>query len=196
MILWDWQNNSKIAHFPYYIKGEPFPPLDYEFPIILYLLSKGWSPNGNEFVHPASQIVDRQLLTQDTPQELFLMNLKGEVERLTFISELYATVRITDLEWSPDGRYIAFLYQVDQENIYKLGIYDRESQLVNDYCIENKNLSEVVWSPDNKQLIFQSEKQEYPYSETLLIDLEKEIKISLPNFYNQFIILNWVEDFR
>ncbi|MDD1779198.1 MAG: hypothetical protein LUQ65_13610 [Candidatus Helarchaeota archaeon] len=192
-VVWDLNKQTELTHLPFFIAKDPFPPQDMDIPFDKWLISKGWSPKGNEFVNPVSQADDDKLLNLETPQELYSVNSKGETKRLTYLNSIYDFVQIAYLEWSPDAKQIAFWFQDDPKSAYKLGIYDFESRTVMDYCIESETQSSIAWSPDGKKLIVQPEK-EYPNRRTILFDLENESKFLLPDIYNSFIIGGWVLD--
>ncbi|HKD95680.1 MAG TPA: hypothetical protein VKB43_13320 [Gaiellaceae bacterium] len=100
-----------------------------------------WSPDGTELVFAA------YLNNQGGKEQLFVLNVRTHgVRRLTNLP-----TGATEPEWSPDGRWIAFVSSVAPGRIYLYSPTTHHSRAVgkaSGLCI--------AWSPDSKHLVFNS----------------------------------------
>lgn len=82
--------------------------------------------------------------------EFFLVDPNGNATQWIDMKGLYQDVLITDMNWSPDGRYLAFLAPIDKPFL----VLDTSTQHLYDYCIPgNSSYVKIVWSPDSTQVI-------------------------------------------
>jgi dipeptidyl aminopeptidase/acylaminoacyl peptidase len=115
----------------------------------------------------------------DFSLELFSVSTSGLVSQLTNLGgtniEYY---EIFDLLWSPNGRYIAFLFNKDViEPLYSRYLYilDLDTGVVTDYCISP--VWDMFWSPDSTQIAFLRNILGGPDDppQLLVLDLEEQI---------------------
>jgi hypothetical protein len=135
-----------------------------------------WSPDGKMFAIRASA-------------GIYGGYLNGELKKLTHIDRLGAYVDGEVIRWSPDGRKIAFSMTTtknpDLSDPQCLAILDVQSEAVVDYCIPGYDIkssfgfSGMVWAPDSRSLLVDARKGDSDYTESLLIDLDKEIAVDL-----------------
>jgi hypothetical protein len=151
VILWDMQNQQELRRI--YTDDPPV-----------------WSPDGSQFVISAPLNVGSDLVnfTDSLPYEsgtdLFLVNLEGKIERLTyFTTRKRITTRERGYTWSPSGRSIVFWlqrggYLTPPEPV----IVSVKSKAVVSLCETEKPLEirgvgwvsppPPVWSPDERYL--------------------------------------------
>lgn len=173
LILWDIPANKMLAWLPYpIVPDEPvFPPGIGSF--------SGWSPDGNQFAITSPVTFSDPAGVTPAAEELFSISREGQVRQLTHLSAGYEFVSISGLQWSPDGRHIAFWLRTSGEAnpsledlVARLAVLDTVTQEVTDYCIGTSKFTRLpIWSPDSQQLIisFLSEDSEQPI---ILVDLE------------------------
>jgi hypothetical protein len=173
LILWDIPARKMLAWLSYpIVLGEPvFPPgSGGSF--------SGWSPDGNQFATTSPVTFSDPAGVTPAAEELFSISREGQVRQLTHLSAGYEYVRISGLQWSPDGRHIAFwLLTAGEANpsledlVARLAVLDTVTQEVTDYCIGTSKFTRLpVWSPDGQQVVvsFLSEDSRQPI---ILIDL-------------------------
>lgn len=148
--------------------------------------SPQWSPDGTQVIIAASNAP----LMDFKNDELFSVNRDGIVTKLTEFNNLSITLGITRYGWSPDGRYIAFLFVLSpsQHAGEQLALLNTNTAQLYTYCIQadttgnyRKNLngfyddqiySGVIWSPNSKQMIVEN-RIETNQSKIILVDLEQ-----------------------
>ena len=98
-----------------------------------------WSPDGQEIVFSAFRN------DQGGREQLYEVSVRTHaVHRLTNLS--YGA---TQPEWSPDGRWIAFVGAVAPDRIYLLSARSHRAHVVGKATGQG-----LAWSPDSKQLVF------------------------------------------
>ena len=80
-------------------------------------------------------------------QQLFVLNVRTHAVHQ--LARLHTGA--TQPEWSPDGRWIAFIGGVAHERIYLLSPRTHEAHRVG-----HATGAEIAWSPSGKQLVFNS----------------------------------------
>lgn len=154
-----------------------------------------WNHAGTEFIMSVKPFND------DYTFELGFGNITGRVEQITSLSDFFNSYYISDIVWSPDDMYVAFIVDdiSDMNNqVERLMILDIASRKILDVCVNvnYKNWSEEfsdvdspVWSPSSKELIV--EKQfDYGKNDVFLINLSK-MQVTL--FEKNKRILGWIK---
>ena len=140
------------------------------------------------FIHaspmPSWSIDGKQLAfvgqRQDEPSgeyELFLVNVNGDIKRLTNLSSI-GYVWPSFHSWSPDNNYIAFFISPPQAG----GLNDANVAMINartfeviDLCLSVGLYDSVpIWSPDGKQFLI-VDKHEKDNQRVLLVDIEEKV---------------------
>lgn len=98
-----------------------------------------WSPDGQELSFAAYRN------NQGGREQLYVVNVRTHsVRRLTNLP--YGA---TQPEWSPDGRWIAFVGAVAPDRIYLLSTKTHKA-----HAVGKATGLDIAWSPDSKQLVF------------------------------------------
>jgi len=172
IVLWDVLNQEEIATL--YTTAPPV-----------------WSPDGRQFVIRAAPVLKAYTppvvnfddgLPYENGSDLFLMNLQGELRRLTYFSIVPAQ-ETTEQEytWSPSGRQIAF-WMLERLHSHAPApmVVDVENKALVSFC-ETENLPEdqfaslifppsPVWSPDEQYLVITLLNQDFK-RKVLLVEL-------------------------
>lgn len=162
VVLWDMIHQREIQKI---IAGTYFQPV--------------WSPDGNSFILGAPPRSPRNSSvvftnTKDTApfyygSELLRVDLRGNVERLTYLSKDDIS-NVNNFTWSPDGQRIAFGHltgSVHPDTPGVLSILDVESEKIVDYCISGI----PKWSADSKYILLTHTKEQF-MNEVYIIDIE------------------------
>jgi Tol biopolymer transport system component len=100
-----------------------------------------WSPDGQELVFAAWPN------SQSTREQLFVVNVRTHgVRRLTNLPD-----GATEPEWSPNGRWIAFVGAVAPDRIYLLSPKTQKA-----HAVGHATGLDIACSPDSKHLVFNS----------------------------------------
>jgi hypothetical protein len=175
-VLWDVQSQKDI----WMTRGANF------------YVRPSWSPDGSQFAMVITQYDIRQ-------SDIFLVTPDGQETQLTHLAEAYPSMLetyIEDMEWSPDGRHIAFLVSV-KDKIHEikgptLMVVDVVTKQITDYCVVVSRYSDgyLVWSPNGERLVVASpiDYQEYietapkgvkPHVRVVLLDIMKEVAVQI-----------------
>jgi Tol biopolymer transport system component len=176
-VLWDMQNNQKLANIRIVADLNSIPR---------------WSIDGNRFALAPSLFTEN--MQEVWPAyEVYSVSRDGQVTQLSHLTDYYQWVYISDLSWSPDGRYIAFWLSSWSEkpsfsthSEQYLAVLDTDSGMVTNYCIPGDYDAQLagirmvpppLWSPDGKQLVVQNiyTRMPEPHSRVILVDIEKNI---------------------
>ncbi len=115
--------------------------------------------------------------------ELFLVGIDGKATKWIDIKRIYQDVLVTDMKWSPDGRYLAFLAPIGKPFL----VLDISTQQLYDYCIPgNSSYGKIVWSPDSTQVIVP--RKDAP---AIVIDLVDETAAQIVDDYH-FRPIGWL----
>lgn len=170
--LWDIKSNSALAQLD--------PSGDMH-------VSPQWTSDGSRF----AMALNLFSKPKDFPSyEIFEVSQDGTINQLTHLSDHYPWFYISDLSWSPDNRYIAFWYSYwsDVQPWYSdiadryLGILDLKTGITTNYCFHGELDAQIganiysppLWSPDGRQIIFQSQVgEDYFDSQTVLLDVKE-----------------------
>ena len=151
-----------------------------------FLVPPSWSPDGSQFAFVVTDLSIRQ-------SDIYLVKPDGQETQLTHLADVYPSVSeiyIEDMEWSPDGRYVAFSVFVKDNGLLIKGptlmIVDVASQQIIDTCVVVSQYSGgyLVWSPASNLLVVASpiDYLEYletapkgvkPHARILLVDIMK-----------------------
>ena len=112
-----------------------------------------------------------------------LYTQKAWIENVSELNKI--GVVIDNIQWSPDGKRIAFWVDTrtdvnkTQTSPYRLFVVDIQSQQVTDYCISgNYQMNKSpVWSPDGRQIVVTSNID--GIARIFLVDLEESYVIEL-----------------
>jgi Tol biopolymer transport system component len=129
-----------------------------------------WSPDGQQVLigGPADLLNSPTYInTRPAVLELFSINRRGKLERLTRLADAYQMVDFDNYTWSPNGRLVALplhtepnsypdLYSVtEQQATNRLSIFDMTTRTLTDYCVPDTTLAPPVWSPDGRLLVIE-----------------------------------------
>jgi hypothetical protein len=162
-ILWDIPSNQEI----WIKRGANFyvPPR--------------WSPDGTQFAMVITQSDFRQ-------SDIFVVTPDGRETQLTHLAEAYPSISeiyIEDMEWSPDGRYIAFTVFGRNDVVEFKGptlmVFDVATRQITDYCVVVSEYSGgyLVWSPDSKQVVVASPIDYLEYIETAPKGVKPHVRV-------------------
>lgn len=158
--VWNYWKDGKRSHL--FVVGvdsgitKDLTPGDYDTPPIDLggRIDYAFAPDSNEVCYVKN--TDRMVAT-GTNNDLFTVSINGgEAKRIT-------TNESNDNQplYSPDGRYIAYRAQLVpgfESDRSRLMLYDRKgSAIINLTEKFDLSVDEVVWSPDNKTLYFNSD---------------------------------------
>ncbi len=108
-----------------------------------------WSPDGTQFAVHMEKLDGAR--NPDTGYGLYIVNVNGKAERVVDLSTQYNGYIIVNVEWSPDGRRIAF--GVTTENRWMAAhVYDVKSKEVVQLCYDFVDF-EQIWSDDGRYLL-------------------------------------------
>jgi len=169
-VLWDPQQSKEVSNVQIIGDLDAIPR---------------WSPNGERFAFAPSLFLNKDRYPS---YELFSVDTNGKMTQLTHLADYYPRVYIDDLSWSPDGRYIAFWYSSWQDTTISfdvlgnrnLAVLDTTTGWVTDYCINGEDDASIglriypppLWSPDNNQVVVQSQVSKNSF-QTVLVDIEE-----------------------
>ncbi len=151
-----------------------------------------WSPDGSQFLVPSPVTYQNQ-----GSEELFRVSADGTTIQLTDLTSLYGAVGFSQMNWSPDGRYIAFyFFAAKYFQGERLAIYDTYSQQAFDLCVpalqnfdydptfppRRSTLYELIpppiWSPNSRQILVEN-RFSNDRSRLILVDIYKESAIEI-----------------
>ncbi len=102
----------------------------------------GWSPGGDYIVYVVNYVMN----VDETGFDVFIANTSGDVV-LRNVSNRTDPGWVWFPAWSPDGAYLAYLAQYDEETM-GLRIKNASGMLIHDLYPHEFNVSQFAWSPD------------------------------------------------
>lgn len=138
MVLLDLKSNQKLWE-----QGNWGYPITYSRP--------DWQKDGSAFVLAAPVPGD------DYPAELFVISSAGKVKQISNFQAVYINYEIFQVKWSPDGKWIAILFNEDVDKPLDsrvLYILNVQTGKVTDYCFTPVSPNEIFWSPKSDQIAF------------------------------------------
>jgi len=148
-----------------------------------------WSVDGKKFAI-ALNVAPFVSGEYSTKYEIFVINHDGELLLNTNLTPFSKTVYMSNLSWSPDGRYIAFWYTNDENHLYdylQLAVFDTETRMIARYCINNGDdyiRFSPIWAPSNDYLLiaYRTSKDDKALSSLLLNILDGKAWIIKSDF--------------
>ncbi len=118
-----------------------------------------WVPGGKSFI--IDMYTDHEAYLKDFYlEEMFRVNLAGEIERLTFLTEVFPEVIIESYQVSPSGEKIAFWIMTNSTNpIFYLAVIETETKQIRIfesviyYAGGTFDPDIPIWSPDSSQIM-------------------------------------------
>jgi len=173
LVLWDMVGNKEVVRIQSFALNT------------FHTSSPQWTLDGERVVVSVPY--------NDLGRELFSIDLNGNIQKLTDLTDLVPNVNITRYGWSPNNHYIAMLILTPSHEFERLAVLDIYSREINIYCIEgdtsivttfdyrgnyDKGIDAniyrgVVWSPDSRQLIIENRFSE-DASRIILVEVEKK----------------------
>jgi hypothetical protein len=147
-----------------------------------------WSPDGQQFAVASEVKKDKA--------ELFMVNRDGEERQLTNLSAAYPEMNITigDLNWSPDGRYIALWLNIRPGEFWdqwRFAVLDVQTGVLVDTCISSGRRHDPLWSPNGKQVAFEGYERKNPDEyDLVVIDFGRNLAIKWPH---ELGLLGWMK---
>lgn len=169
LLLWDVDNQRVLA------------TLDPRIPSYLPMDMPKWSLDNAQivFAFPAENASEKN------QEELFSLSREGQLTQLTHLTDYFQIVEIGNFEWSPDNRYIAFMF-TGQDMVEQLAVYDFATGEVRSYC----NLSGItgfntkpIWSPSGDQFMFMRLEADQESYSTILVDITRDYAALLAEDY-------------
>ncbi len=130
-----------------------------------------WSPTGDQIVFAIPQA--------QSGFEFFGVNKDGTEKQLTDLSSLYNSVYIGPFSWSPDGHYIAFWLDAENDDDDfdpKLALLDIKRNEIVNYCLGEGGMK-PVWSPDGRQIAIKIRQSTSDPTITVIVDLDTKSAI-------------------
>jgi len=178
VVLWDIKSKSEIRRV-YFSDSLPAPV---------------WSSDGAKILITAPVKFNGYVNFIDTlpyqgGDELFVINDKGEVKRLTYLTTTYKESVYMASSWSPTEEYIAFDLQNRNEPDFGLSILNVNTGKITNFCIHD-NWAPIFWSPDGNQIAFTLGNGFEPLaSKAYILDLEKNLAFKIAD---HAIVAGWM----
>jgi dipeptidyl aminopeptidase/acylaminoacyl peptidase len=125
-----------------------------------YGTSPTWASDGEKLAIALNTVPSDLFQKNDNIQfEIFGFSRNGEKLFTTTLTSSSETVYITNLSWSPNGRYIAFWYTHDKNRLHshlQLAVLDTETQSITLYCINSGDdyiRFSPIWAPSSDYLL-------------------------------------------
>jgi len=168
VILWDIKSQSEIRRV-YFSDSLPVPT---------------WSSDGTKFLMIAPIEFNGFVNFTDTlpyqgGDELFVVNDKGEIKRLTYLTTTYKESIYLAPSWSPTEKYIAFDLQNRNEPDFGLSVLNIDTGEITNFCVHD-NWAPIFWSPNGNQIAFTLGNGFEPLaSKAYILDLEKNLAFKI-----------------
>lgn len=121
--------------------------------------------------------------------DIFLMDWDGKVIQLTTLRDSGLTASLIEqLQWSPDGRYLAFWLNES------LAVYDAATQVVTDYCLRSSNSMSFSphWSPNSQQIVFNGYAPDS--NPIIIVDIVNRTAMEVQE--SDYHVVGWMADIR
>lgn len=155
-----------------------------------------WSPDGSQ----AAMVIIQDQNRYPDP-DIYLVTKEGQEKRLTNLAEAYSPLYqyyITEMEWSPDGRLIAFQLAIRYMDTFydnHLFILDVQTGQIFDYCINAEY--DLIWGRNSKYLVVNTPTEISELTtgrhitslDVLLLDLEKK---ELHKLFADAVAVGWM----
>jgi WD40 repeat protein len=169
LVLWDRETSKELWRM-----SDPGIMSDTPSPV--------WSPNGSSMATVVRHLNPGGIPDDTTEFQLLSVGRNGETDS-TDPFPYYAGLDHDLIHWSPDGRYLSFVWAAKGETKRRLLLWDTVAQRIIDYCIADP-LSGSIWSPDSSQFVVQtSDKADIAVANgtfrNLIIDIKDGIVYSL-----------------
>jgi len=123
--------------------------------------------------------------------DLFLVDWDGNVMQLTTLRDAGLTTSLIEqIQWSPNGRYLAFWL-----NEF-LAVYDTTTQVVTDYCVRTSDSMSFSphWSPNSQQIVFNGDAPPPGSGPIIVVDIVKGSAVEIQE--NGYYVEGWMSDMR
>ncbi|MEP6895767.1 MAG: hypothetical protein ABI986_09190 [Chloroflexota bacterium] len=173
LILWNLETKKEIASLPMPMQAEGSSAEAF-FPVF-----GGWSPEGKKLITPWPIWFGNM---KPPANELYVFDADGNISQLTDLNQKYTFANAEEPVWSPDGRQVGFWLRIGDSNSKPLvlhqwlAVFDTNTKETNVYClatgIPEHPGSDIIWSPNDQQLIVNIELPNGNYSYSpILVDL-------------------------
>jgi hypothetical protein len=201
--------NAQLTKVIYPVQGDANPTSAYGdgYPIVLWDIKSNsetrrvyfgdsflWSSDGTKLLIVAPIKFDEFInFTDDLPyqggDEIFIMDDKGEIKRLTYLTTKYKESGYSASSWSPTEKFIAFdLYNINNPD-FGLSILNVNTGEITNYCIHG-SWGAIDWSPDENQIAFtQWDGFGSSKPKVYILDLEKNFAFKVGD---DSIVAGWV----
>jgi len=175
IVLWDTQSGSEIKRIYF---GDSFL----------------WSSNGTKLLLIAPVKFDEFVnFSDDLPyaggDEIFIINSKGEMERLTYLTTKYEMGLSVASSWSPTEGYIVLDTYNKNNPDFGLSRLNINTGEITNYCIHG-DWGGAFWSPDENQIAFtQWDDSNSSKPKVYILDLEKNLAFQIAD---DAIVSGWV----
>jgi hypothetical protein len=137
-----------------------------------------WSVDGEKLAIALNTVPFDVFRENDNLQfEIFVINRNGEKLFTTNLKSIAGTVYITNLSWSPNGRYVAFWFSNDKDHLRdhtQLAVFDTQNQTLSRYC-NNSGDDYIrfppIWAPTNDYLLIAYRIPDEKILSSLLLDI-------------------------
>ena len=157
--------------------------------------SPAWSPDGS-FLAVAGQPRQDETVLSGFHYEIFLVQPNGVAHQATDLEAHLGHALIWGLEWSPDGRWIAFWLEdklpqrLDDPPLgtnKHLAVLDTSAMITTDYCIPGTSdaNSPLIWSPTSTQIAVSSASTPEENGRVVILDIIERAAFRLPEGVGQ-----------
>lgn len=159
--LWDIENHQEILFINAWIYDPP-----------------KWSPDGSRFI-----VVTDEDDGKDIVLELAVIDMNGNVERITDLDTIYPQmdIGIGEYSWSPDGTRIAFWFSANRWlATEELMVLDISTGVITNYCVQGRGAGGApVWSPDSTQIVIDYSYANGSSDQVIMVDIVQGYALQL-----------------
>lgn len=129
-----------------------------------------WSPDGNYVAVAGTSPSDKD------SQEIYVLDMQGNIIRITHFTDKYSGVQVGNASWSPNGRYISFWVRLLDSEYEELAVFDLDATVVISYCVPGfnnliGNSPKPIWSPDNRLIVVNSRESREKPEKVIWVDI-------------------------